>query len=115
MQVDNRLIDDLARVAAGAVGALAGVRQELEARLNAGVRLGEDLHAGGQTARRERPCGRFPRQDPRGPGPKKWVPEVEIAPRGQDGGDGRRRLFQALAPPRFETPLHPRVRVKAVA
>jgi BMFP domain-containing protein YqiC len=33
MQVDNRLIDDLARVAAGAVGALAGVRRELEARL----------------------------------------------------------------------------------
>jgi BMFP domain-containing protein YqiC len=32
MQVDNRLIDDLARMAAGAVGALAGVRQELEAR-----------------------------------------------------------------------------------
>ena len=33
MQVDNRFIDDLARVAAGAVGALSGVRQEVEARL----------------------------------------------------------------------------------
>ncbi len=33
MQVDNRLLDDLARVAGGAFGALAGVRGEVEARL----------------------------------------------------------------------------------
>lgn len=33
MQVDNRLLDDLARVASGAAGALSGVRGEIEARL----------------------------------------------------------------------------------
>ncbi len=33
MQVDNRLLDDLARVASGAFGALSGVRGEVEARL----------------------------------------------------------------------------------
>lgn len=33
MQVDNRLLDDLARVAGGAIGALSGVRGEVEARL----------------------------------------------------------------------------------
>jgi BMFP domain-containing protein YqiC len=33
MQVDNRLLDDLARVAGGAFGALSGVRGEVEARL----------------------------------------------------------------------------------
>lgn len=33
MQVDNRLLDDLARVATGAFGALSGVRGEVEARL----------------------------------------------------------------------------------
>ena len=33
MQFDHRLIDDLARVAGGALGALAGVREEVEARL----------------------------------------------------------------------------------
>jgi BMFP domain-containing protein YqiC len=33
MQVDNRLLDDLARVAGGAFGALSGVREEVEARL----------------------------------------------------------------------------------
>lgn len=33
MQVDNRLLDDLARVASGALGAISGVRQEVEARL----------------------------------------------------------------------------------
>ncbi len=32
MQVDNRFIDDLARAAAGAAGALAGMRTEVEAR-----------------------------------------------------------------------------------
>ena len=31
MQVDNRFLDDLARVANGAVGALSGVREEVEA------------------------------------------------------------------------------------
>ena len=31
MQTDNRLFDDLARVAAGAVGTLQGVRAELDA------------------------------------------------------------------------------------
>ena len=30
MQTDNRLFDDLARVASGAAGALAGVRAEIE-------------------------------------------------------------------------------------
>ena len=33
MQSQNRFFDDLARVASGAVGALSGVRGELEARL----------------------------------------------------------------------------------
>lgn len=30
MQVDNKLLDDLARLASGAVGALAGIRTEVE-------------------------------------------------------------------------------------
>jgi BMFP domain-containing protein YqiC len=33
MQSQNRLFDDLARLAAGAVGALSGVKSEVEARL----------------------------------------------------------------------------------
>src|SRR5262245_16411965 len=33
MQTQNRLLDDLARVAAGAVGGLAGMRHEVETRL----------------------------------------------------------------------------------
>ena len=33
MQSHNRIFDDIARVAAGAVGAVAGVREEIEARL----------------------------------------------------------------------------------
>lgn len=33
MQTDNRLLDDLARVATGALGALTGVRDEVETRL----------------------------------------------------------------------------------
>lgn len=33
MQVENRLLDDLARVASGALGAISGVRHEVEARL----------------------------------------------------------------------------------
>lgn len=33
MQVDNRLLDDLARVASGAAGALSGVRGEVEVRI----------------------------------------------------------------------------------
>jgi BMFP domain-containing protein YqiC len=33
MQSQNRFFDDMARVAAGAVGALAGVRGEIETRL----------------------------------------------------------------------------------
>ena len=33
MQTDNRLLDDLARRASGAVGALTGMRAEVEARL----------------------------------------------------------------------------------
>lgn len=33
MQVDNRLLDDLARMASGAAGALSGVRGEVEARV----------------------------------------------------------------------------------
>ncbi len=43
MQVDNRLLDDLARVAGGAIGALSGVRGEVEARLKEQFRriLGE--------------------------------------------------------------------------
>lgn len=31
--MDNRILDDLAKVAAGALGGVAGVRQEIEARL----------------------------------------------------------------------------------
>jgi BMFP domain-containing protein YqiC len=33
MQTDNPLLDDLARMASGAVGALTGVRAEIEARV----------------------------------------------------------------------------------
>jgi BMFP domain-containing protein YqiC len=33
MQTQNRLLDDLARVAGGAIGVAAGVREEVEARL----------------------------------------------------------------------------------
>lgn len=33
MQTENRLLDDLARVATGALGALTGVREEIEARM----------------------------------------------------------------------------------
>jgi len=33
MQTDNRLLDDLAKVATGAIGSLSGVRQEVEQRL----------------------------------------------------------------------------------
>jgi len=33
MQTENRLLDDLARVATGALGALTGVRDELETRM----------------------------------------------------------------------------------
>lgn len=33
MQNENRLLDDLARVATGALGALTGVREELETRM----------------------------------------------------------------------------------
>jgi len=33
MQTDNRLLDDLARVATGALGALTGVRNEVETRI----------------------------------------------------------------------------------
>lgn len=33
MQTENRLLDDLARVATGALGALSGVRDEVETRL----------------------------------------------------------------------------------
>ncbi|MEX2008878.1 MAG: accessory factor UbiK family protein, partial [Dongiaceae bacterium] len=46
MQTENRLLDDLARVAAGAVEGLAGLRQEIEARLRdrvEGLLRGMDL------------------------------------------------------------------------
>jgi len=33
MQIDNRLLDDLARMAGGAAGALSGMRGEIESRL----------------------------------------------------------------------------------
>ncbi|MBI3451947.1 MAG: accessory factor UbiK family protein [Rhodospirillales bacterium] len=33
MQTDNRLLDDIARAASGALGALAGVRAEIEAQV----------------------------------------------------------------------------------
>ena len=33
MQVDNKLLDDLARVAGGAIGALTGLRGEVEAQV----------------------------------------------------------------------------------
>lgn len=33
MQVDNKLLDDLARVAAGAAGAVTGLRDEVEAQM----------------------------------------------------------------------------------
>jgi BMFP domain-containing protein YqiC len=35
MQTDNRLLDDIARAASGALGALAGVRAEFESQMRA--------------------------------------------------------------------------------
>lgn len=35
MQTDNRLLDDIARAASGALGALAGVRAEIESQVRA--------------------------------------------------------------------------------
>ncbi|HEX9449702.1 MAG TPA: accessory factor UbiK family protein [Dongiaceae bacterium] len=35
MQTDNRLLDDIAKVATGAIGSFSGVRQEVEQRLQA--------------------------------------------------------------------------------
>ncbi|MBM3538038.1 MAG: accessory factor UbiK family protein [Alphaproteobacteria bacterium] len=35
MQTDNRLLDDIARAASGALGALGGLRAELDAQLRA--------------------------------------------------------------------------------
>ena len=35
MQTDNRLLDDIARAASGALGALAGVRAEIDAQIRA--------------------------------------------------------------------------------
>jgi BMFP domain-containing protein YqiC len=35
MQTDNRLLDDIARAASGALGALSGVRNEIESQLRA--------------------------------------------------------------------------------
>jgi BMFP domain-containing protein YqiC len=35
MQTDNRLLDDIARAASGALGALSGVRTEIESQLRA--------------------------------------------------------------------------------
>src|SRR5437899_11564912 len=50
MQSQNRFFDDMARVAAGAVGALAGVRGEIEARLRDQL---ERVLAGMDLVRRE--------------------------------------------------------------
>ena len=33
MQTDNRILDDMAKVATGALGSLTGLRQEIEARV----------------------------------------------------------------------------------
>jgi BMFP domain-containing protein YqiC len=35
MQTDNRLLDDIARAASGALGALAGVRAEIDSQIRA--------------------------------------------------------------------------------
>lgn len=37
MQSDNRLLDDLARVVSGAIGATAGLRSDMEGRLREGL------------------------------------------------------------------------------
>jgi len=37
MQTDNRLLDDIARAASGALGALSGVRTEIESQLRGAV------------------------------------------------------------------------------
>ncbi|MGQ0675900.1 MAG: accessory factor UbiK family protein [Rhodospirillales bacterium] len=50
MQFDHRLIDDLARVAGGALGTLAGMREEAEARLR---RQFERILAGMDLVKRE--------------------------------------------------------------
>ena len=50
MQSENRFFDDIARVAAGAAGAISGVRSEIEARLR--DRL-ERVLAGGELVGRE--------------------------------------------------------------
>jgi BMFP domain-containing protein YqiC len=51
MQTENRLLDDLARAASGALGALAGVRGEIEAQLRS--RLEAWLKAQNLVAREE--------------------------------------------------------------
>ena len=51
MQTENRLLDDLARAASGALGALAGVRGEIEAQLRS--RLESWLKAQNLVAREE--------------------------------------------------------------
>lgn len=50
MQTNNRILDDLARVASGAMGGLAGVRHEVEGRLREQV---ERLLAGMDLVTRE--------------------------------------------------------------
>ena len=50
MQFDHRLVDDLARVAGGALGTLAGIRDEVEARLRQQF---ERILAGMDLVRRE--------------------------------------------------------------
>jgi BMFP domain-containing protein YqiC len=50
MQTDNRFIDDFARAVSGALGAISGVRSEMEAQLRSAA---ERLFAGGQFVTRE--------------------------------------------------------------
>lgn len=50
MQTDNRFIDDFARAVSGALGAMSGVRAEMEAQLRGAA---ERLFAGGQFVTRE--------------------------------------------------------------
>jgi BMFP domain-containing protein YqiC len=56
MQTENRLLDDLARAASGALGALAGVRGEIEAQLRS--RLEAWLKAQNLVAREEFEAGK---------------------------------------------------------
>ena len=70
--MDNRILDDLAKVAAGALGGVSGVRQEIEARLRQQFeRVLANMEV--VTARNSKSSGPWPPR--RGPNKRGWPPE----------------------------------------